>query len=86
MKKDALILDDDDDEATFRNKILDLSGYTPSGYEVYLPHLKQAETKYVALKSSRAEQRKYVVDRILMVHKIREVNVTSKLNLSLMSS
>ena len=82
MEKDPVIPGDNDDEATFRKKILDLSGYTPSGLEVYLPHLKQAETKYVALENSHAEQRKYVVDRILMVHKIREVNVTSKFNLS----
>ena len=74
VAEDAVVPNDDDDEDDFKEKVTILSGLElAEDYLTYRPHVELMTEKYDSLRESRAEQRKYVVDRILTIHRIHEV-------------
>ena len=71
---DAMIPNDDDNEDIFKEKVMTLSGLElAEDYFTYRPHVELMTEKYDSLQNSCTEQRKYVVDRILTIHRIHEV-------------
>lgn len=56
---------------------------TPS---YYVPHLRAAEQQYSKFKESRAEQRSFVKERVLLVKQIDEVRIVGSLRSSNMVS
>ena len=69
--------DSEEEEERFAREILHLSGLQKRGcheIEFYVPQLQAAEKEYLKLKNSRADQRAFVMERILLVKQIDEVN------------